>query len=433
MNAVNRKISPAITGFPELRLPDVDMRDIGNGANLVTLNSGNQPIVQLTLVYDGGKLDFNNPAIPMLVSASLRDGCETLSGDEVEYRLDFNGAWLKSEVRDHNSVVTLTSLSSKLDKVLPIVRGILTSPTFPMQRISRNKDKMVASWELQRKKVDYLAESASLCQLAGSGHPITIEATPERISAVDWQMMVESQRLMCATSSMSAYLAGCFNESEHDSVIRFLESLPTGNQPIVRRMKPFESVRSSVEEVVDYKGALQSAVVMAIPAVDRYHNDYCMLRLVAMALGGYFGSRLMTNLREKQGLTYGVSAGLYGYHEGGAVMVSTQCDNRSVRAVIDGTKREIRHLIENPPMGEELERLVQTANSELASILDSPFNVINHVAAQRLAGTPPDYFDRQQTAVGSLSPDAISDCASRYLDVDKMLVAIAGDTTTMVK
>ncbi len=433
MNAVNRKISPEITKFPKLRLPDVSMRDIGNGANLMTLNSGNQPIVQLTLVFEGGKLDFKNPAIPMLVSASLRDGCETMSGDEVEYQLDFNGAWLKSEVRDHHSVVTLTSLSSKLDKVLPIVRGILTAPTFPMQRISRNKDKMVASWELQRKKVDYLAESASLCQLAGSGHPLTIEATPERISAVDWQMMVESQRLMYATSSMSAYLAGCFNESEQDLVVRFLESLPTGNQPVACRLKPFETECSTPEVVVDYKGALQSAVVMAIPAIDRYHNDYCMLRLAAMALGGYFGSRLMTNLREKQGLTYGVSAGLYGYHEGGAVVISTQCDNRSVKAVIDGTKREIRHLIENPPMEEELERLVQTANSELASILDSPFNVINHVAAHRLAGTPPDYFDRQQTAVASLSSDAISDCASRYLDADKMLVAIAGDTTTMVK
>lgn len=433
MKAVNRKISPAITGFPKLRLPDVNMRDIGNGANLVTLNSGNQPIVQLTLVFEGGKLDFKNPALPMLVSASLRDGCETMSGDEVEYLLDFNGAWLKCEVRDHNSVVVLTSLNSKLDKVLPIVRSILTSPTFPMQRINRNKDKMVASWELQRKKVGYLAESASLCQLAGSGHPLTIEATPERISAVDWQMMVESQRLMYATSSMSAFLAGCVNEPEQDLVVKFLESLPTGNQPIVRELKPFESLRSSAEVVVDYKGALQSAVVMAIPAIDRYHNDYCMLRLVAMALGGYFGSRLMTNLREKQGLTYGVSAGLFGYHEGGAVMISTQCDNRSVRAVIEGTKREIRSLIENPPIGEELERLAQTANSELASILDSPFNVINHIAAQRLAGTSPDYFDRQQAAVDSLSPDAISDCASRYLDVDKMLVAIAGDTTTMVK
>lgn len=433
MNAVNRKIPPSITGFPKLRLPDVSTINLNNGSNLVTLNSGNQPIVQLTLVYEGGKLDFTNPAIPMLVSASLRDGCKTMSGDEVEYRLDFNGAWLKSEVRDHNSVVTLTSLSSKLDKVLPIVREILTSPTFPEQRISRNKDKMVASWELQRKKVDYLAESASLCQLAGSGHPLTIEATPERISAVDRKVLIESQKPMYATGSMSAYLAGSVNEYEMDFVVRFLESLPTGNQSVKRRLEPFKSDYSPTEVVIDHKGALQSAVVMSIPAIDRYHHDYCMLRLVTMALGGYFGSRLMTNLREKQGLTYGVSAGLYGYHEGGAVMISTQCDNRSVRAVIEGTKHEIRSLIENPPMGEELERLVQTASSELASILDSPFNVMNHVATHRLAGTPPDYFDRQQAAVDTLSSDAISDCASRYLNVDKMLVAIAGDTTTMVK
>lgn len=433
MNTVNRKIPPAITGFPKLRLPDIEVRQLNNGSSLAILNTGNQPIVQLTLVYEGGKLDFSNPAIPMLVSASLRDGSATMPGDKIEYQLDFNGAWLKSEVRDHNSVLVVTSLSSKLNEVLPIVRDILVTPTFPSQRISRNKDKMVASWELQRKKVDYLAELASICQLAGPGHPLTAEATPERISVVDRQIMLESQKIMYATSSMSAYLAGCVSESELEVIIRFIESLPIEMQPVVCRKEPFKSDYSSSEIVIDHKGALQSAVVMTIPGIDRHHKDYCMLRLATMALGGYFGSRLMTNLREKQGLTYGVSAGLYGYHEGGAIMVSTQCDNRSVKAVIDGTKHEIRALMENPPAGEELERLVQTASSELASILDSPFNVMNHVAAYRLAGTPPDYFNRQQSAVLSLSSEAIADCAKRYMDIDKMLVAVAGDRTTMVK
>lgn len=433
MGVLNRKIPPTISRFPMLRLPAIDCQQLNNGCKLMSLNTGNQPIVQLTLVFEGGKLDFMNPAIPMLVAASLRDGSLTMTGDEIEYHLDFNGAWLKSEVRDHNSVITLTSLSSKLSKVLPIVRDFLTSPTFPEQRVGRNKDKLIASWELQQKRVDYLAECASLRQMAGPDHPLTREAIPELISCVDITMMVESQKTMYAATSLSAYMAGCVNESEMNQIVEFLESLPIINQSMTCRLEPFETDYNSCKVVVDHKGALQSAVVMSIPAIDRLHEDYCMLRLATMALGGYFGSRLMANLREKQGLTYGVSAGLYGYREGGVVMVSTQCDNRSVKAVIDGTKHEINDLMDNPPAGVELERLAQTASTELASILDSPFNIMNHVASRRLAGTPPDYFNRQQEAVSSLSAESIADCVRRYMNPDKMLVAIAGDAATMVK
>jgi len=218
-----------------------------------------------------------------------------------------------------------------------------------------------------------------------------------------------------------------------DEVLKFLESLPTDCGAVTCRLRPFAPDYAGSEVVVDHPGALQSAVVMSIPAIDRSHPDYCALRLATMALGGYFGSRLMTNLREDKGLTYGVTAGLYGYREGSAVMVSTQCDNRSVKSVVDETVNEIKKLADNPPEGEELNRLIQTASTGLASILDSPFNVINHIAAERLTGTPVDYFDRQQTAVASLSAETIGNCARRYLDPDKMLIAVVGDCSTMVK
>lgn len=416
-----------------MRLPEMEHRKLSNGTELTALVTGNQPIVQLTMVWDGGTHDFANPALPELVASTLRDGCSTLSGDEIEYILDFNGAWLKSSVKEHNATITLTSLSSKLRDVLPAIKGILESPSFPEQRINRHKDQMAATWELQRKKVSFLAEQASIKQLAGKGHPITANATPELIRSVEIDEMAQWQKRMYATGSMSAYLAGSVTPDEMRLVIDFLESLNSDSQPIVTGITPFKPDYDTPEIIVDHKGALQSAVTMSMPTIDRSHPDYSMLRLAIKALGGYFGSRLMTNLREKQGLTYGVSAALYGYREGGAIVVSTQCDNRNVKAVIEGTKHEIRELIANPPSGEELERLTQTASTELAANLDSPFNIINLITLRRTAGIPDNYFDCQQSAIAALSSETIADCASRYLDVNKMFVAIAGDTESIVK
>lgn len=434
MGVLNRVQPPKVYDFAKLCLPKVDSVVMDNGVRLISLDSGNQPIVQLTLIWDGGKLDFDNPAVPVLSALGLREGASATDGDAVEQIIDFNGAWLKCEARDHNTMLVLTCLSDRLPHLLPLIKEMIEVPTFPEDRLKRQKEKMAASWELQQKKVDYHADCAAMKQVAGNGHPLTLEATPELIYSADTDNLLSAHQMIFNTGTLTAYLAGSISKETKQSVEKFIENLPTPRSTLIeRRIYPFSPDYNNREIIINREGALQSAVTFSIPTIGRCHPDYSSLRLAALALGGYFGSRLMTNIREERGLTYGISAALYGYHEGGMIMISTQCDNRNVKEVIEQTSAELSRMVENPPEGEELKRVRQTAGTNLAAILDSPFSIIGHIASERLSAAPQDYFKRQSDALEMMTPESISSISERYLRIDKMMCAIAGDVSTMVK
>lgn len=429
----DRTKAPATTGFPTPSLPKVETTVTTNGITLTSLHSGEIPIVQLILVWAGGSLDFDNQATPILAANALREGTSSHSCDEIETAIDFAGAWLKCEAGDHFTKLTINSLTSQLNGLLPLLAEVITGPTYPIERLSRHRDQLSSDIELKLKKPSYQADLAAFGQFAGATHPLSKAMTAASANEVTTDMLKAAHAQIYTNETLTAYMAGDITGATMKAVIRFLESLTATGQAVKHNFIPFDASLSSREAVVDMPGSLQSAITMSLPTIPRIHEDYCMTRLATMALGGYFGSRLMTNIREKRGLTYGITAGVYGYIEGATIMVSCQCDNRNVGQVIEQTQAEMRRLAAEPPCGDELARLRQTASTGIAAILDSPFSVLNYLTGHRTNGTPADYFDRQQRAVSQLSADTIADAARRYLDPAGLMVAIAGDSRSIVK
>ena len=145
-----------------------------------------------------------------------------------------------------------------------------------------------------------------------------------------------------------------------------------------------------------------------------------------MALGGYFGSRLMTTIREEKGLTYGITAALIGSQEGAYLKISAQCDKSFTAAVLDETRNELRRLVTDPPRGEELQRLKLHAQSALAEMLDTPQSIATYYITELLVNTPTNYYDMQQDSIDAFGPDKCAALAEKYLNPDKLLTAIAG-------
>jgi predicted Zn-dependent peptidase len=165
---------------------------------------------------------------------------------------------------------------------------------------------------------------------------------------------------------------------------------------------------------------------MAAPTIPRSHKDYIPLRIAVMALGGYFGSRLMTSIREEKGLTYGISAALEGSHEAANITINAQCDPAYVDEVISQTFAEIERLANEPMPREELEALIQYLSSALAVTLDSPLSIADHYITQLTVGTPPDYFEQQFNVLGAITPATIAEMTSKYIKPELFATFVAG-------
>lgn len=423
---LNRSNAPDVKDFGLLNIPNCRQLILDNGIKLNIIDHGEFDVNRLTISWIGGAYDVESFASLMLACDLMREGSKYHTGAEIAEILDFNGAWLRSNHHSHHTALTLHSLNSKFNEVLPIIIESTISPTFPQQEFEINKEKIARRKELNLSKVAYLSNQSNHRLIYGIDHPCAKDETPSDVRNLTINDIKSTHNDIFVADGCELFLAGRITPSIEDSLNNWFGNLPTNKPHINQIIIPISPSKQKVD-IIHTDNALQCAITMSIPTIPRSHPDYIDLRYVIMALGGYFGSRLMTNIREDKGYTYGISAALLGNWEGGVATISTQCDNSYANAVIDEVKKEIEYLKLDNFNNEELIRLKRYAMTQVAGTLDSPFSIMDYYENMRHVLTPSDYFFAIQQSLNNLSSKRISELAKKYLNTDELRISIAGD------
>lgn len=426
MPLLDRKTPPAVKGFGDMQIPEPRHLTLDNGVPLTVLDNGSQEVNRLTLVWDGGICETSFPAIATLAANLMREGTLNHSGAEIAETLEYNGAWIKGSVHSHHSSVVAYSLNSKAENVFPVIAETISCPVFPERETSVLREKMARTAELDREKVEFYSALENRRLVMGENHPLAHSDTPQEIRDITSDDIKALHNDVYTPATCGIYLSGCITPEIEDIVNNRFGSIKSDSHGCKINIVPFTGSANHLS-VIRRKGALQSAIRLSIPTIGREHPDYIPLRIAVMALGGYFGSRLMSNIREDKGYTYGISASLLGYHEGGIISIATQCDNRYTMPLIEEVKKELTRMTTGDFSLEELDRLKKYAMTQLATILDSPFTIMDYYENMRLASTPENYFEDQIDAITSITPQQIASLASRYLPLSDLYISIAGD------
>ena len=420
---IDRSAPLPLRDFDNLEIPVPDEVTLSNGIRVVSLDMGDQPVVRLVFRFPGGLGDYRCPETLALAYQLLGEGSVGIDGSEISEIFEFNGAWFASEVSSHAGSVSLSVMTPRFKNVFPTLLDIITRPN-PNAKIVRSvAEKLAATERLKMKKMTYLAEGLDARRMFGINHPLARQFNPERFAEICKEEVNDALSRTLLASAPTVYVAGNVAPI-FDCLCRSLEKLTFSGTPVKIEIHPFEADAAGIQRIV-VDDVLQSAVKMSLPAIGRSHPDYIPLRLAVMALGGYFGSRLMQNIREDKGLTYGISAHLLGYREGGVVSIDAQTDNRYVDAVIDETRIEIKRMAEQSLTG-ELTSLKRHALSELATILDTPFSIMEHYISLEANNAPKDYFKRQVKTIQQLDADTLLYISRRHLDSSALRVSVAG-------
>lgn len=420
---LDRITPPPVNTMGPVTLPLPKSDILSNGIRFHTISGGSQEVVQLSITWQGGCLEAPHPMVATLMASLMAEGTSRHSGAEISEMLDFHGAMLRISASQHVTTLQLTALNSMLADVMPLVREIICEPSFPRQAFDTFHDIEVNNFLLAHSKVSVLCSEALAPLIKGPSHPESHVPTLQEVKDISLGQVKEFYQSLVTANGCDAYLGGNFSDRIYDSVRQMLESLPAKGMAMQRRIVPY--VALPPEKVVARKpGAVQAAVEIGIPAIPRSHPDYIPLRLSVMALGGYFGSRLMKNIREDKGYTYGIAAYLLGNQEGSYISVMAQCDASYVDAVIAEVAKEMTRLAEQPLPDDEMMRLRQHASSTLLEILDSPFAIIDHYKVIDSVGLPEGYFDHQVHWVRNISPETIMRMARRYITPQLMRTAV---------
>lgn len=420
MTAPDRTVAPPLHPLADINIAPAERIELDGGGSLTAVRGGDQPVMSLSLLWEGGTLDCPLREAMAVMGDCITEGTDDMSADEVADAVDYAGARLSFRPADHYSGLSLVCLSHRVTDVLPVLRSVITAPAFTTTAVETARARLGAATAVTRSKVSDRAERALKPMITGSDNPAATVTMPERFETVSpddvraaWQATIGRGR-----RGMHAFLGGSFSDETLVAIIDSLTALPSGEpSPSPIAIRPFCAEPPRRINITDSE-SLQSAVAMGRPTIGRDHPDYIPLRIAVEALGGYFGSRLMSNIREKRGLTYGISARLLGTYEGAYAWIGAQCNSLNVDEVIEQTLAEVRNLADNPPRGEELERLRLHAWSSLASQADTPLSTIEYYITRLTVGTPADYFARQMEAIRALDSDTIARMAATYLTGD---------------
>lgn len=425
--APDRTKAPEVRPFGPLVLPEGMIHDSGRGVPVHVFDCGTEPLCRVSFVWRGGEYDAAFCGRTALAMQEIREGTADMSPHDMADFLDFNSARLVTVAGRHSSTLRLTCSNSRLDRVLPVVAQCILRPAMPQKTVEVNCENAAVAAAIALRRVDEQASYAAVAQIFGKSHPAARIATPELCRSLSREDLLATQAAVCNTvNGLEVFVAGRVDEKVFSTVcdaVNMLASEATGlgTAPGFYPMCP----EPAGETTVFVDDALQSGVCINIPSIPRDNPDYQALRTTVMALGGYFGSRLMSSIREDKGYTYGINAVLSAGREGAYISINSQQDVAYTRAVIDATFVEIDRLRTELMPDDELARLRSHAMSEIATVLDTPFSISEYRMSELTEGMPHDYYSRLQQIVREITPDVIREMARRYIDPAEARIAIA--------
>lgn len=427
MSTLDRRIAPEVKPLSGIKMPPVNAVKLSNGVDFNVYSGGDCDVNRLSVIIDGGLAEDTPARMFSLMNSVSTEGADGFTAEEVAEILDYNGSWLTSTESVHHSARTFFSLNSRTENVLPVIEALISSPSFNERQVAVGREKSARAIELKSRKVKYQSSSLLDEMLFAPGSPLGCQAYADAVRNVTPDDLRNLYSKTFSPEKIHVYLAGKIPAWLESRIASYFESLESYAPGITLLPVEFAPVQPPHTRKLAVDGALQTAVEAGIPVIGRTHPDYDMLRIAVAVLGGYFGSRLMANIREDKGYTYGIGAALMGYRDCGQIRISTETANANVEPVIDEIRAEMKRMHDPSTFtAAELHKVRSFIESMLASQLDTPFTVMDYHIAHLTISTPDNYLANQMRALSAITPEGIAEISRRYIDPDKLYIAVAG-------
>ncbi|MFD1256865.1 M16 family metallopeptidase [Mucilaginibacter terrae] len=421
---LNRTIAPEFGSIDNIKLIEPGHTVLPNGCRVYWFNSGDQELVRMEWIFGNLRFDANKPLLNMAANTMITEGTSTLTSSQIADRIDYYGAFLQAEYGYDQSNVTLYSLTRHLGNTLPVILDILTDSQFPEKELETFIRNQQQKLQVSLQKNDVLARRAF--NKVVYGHSIYGQSG----EAADYQQLQREDLLahfkqMYQPSNCTLIIAGKVDEATLQQITGAFDSWTNTG-------KAANTTQSAIEPLnerfyfTEKPEALQSAIRMGLPMVNRTHPDFPALQVLNTVLGGYFGSRLMTNIREDKGYTYGIGSGISSLKHAGAFFIATEVGADVCRNAVAEIEKEI-NLLKTELITEEELSLVR--NYMLGSLLGSLENVFSHADKFKIihfAGLNYDYYTRYTNIIKSVTAEDLLQLANRYWDFESFYKVIVG-------
>lgn len=420
----NRTVQPPVKDIVSLTLPHPVLHHLDNGVVLYESNMGTQKILKLELVFFAGRPFEDKTLISRPTSRLLKEGTLHRTSAEIAEIVDFYGGTLSMPYNLDTSNVVLYSLNKHFEKLLPLIAEIITEPAFAEKELTTFKENSKQSLQVDLTKNDVVAYREITELIFGSDHPYGYNSLPESYTSIHREDLLRHFKKNYDLGNCIVFISGKTNAGVIDLLNKHLGQIKTNTTR--RIVNPDYTYKPP--QVIKYErpNTVQTAIRIGRRMFNKTHKDFKGFYVLNTILGGYFGSRLMMNIREEKGYTYNIYSSLDSMLYDGYFYVATEVGNEFVDKTLEEIYTEFERLKTDLVKEDEMEMVRNYLMGTMMSMLDGPFNIAEVVKTMTIENLHYDDFEDLVRTITTISPEDLRSLAQKYLNKEDMFQVIVG-------
>ena len=416
-NVVNRKKAPRIKDAVEfdLTLKPYEKYVLDNGVEVYAVNTGAEEVMMVEWVFSAGNWYEEQNGIAAATSYLIKNGTKHRNAFEISEHVDFYGAYVSRNCFNETATITLHTLTRHLPELLPVVAEMVNQSVFPEQELDIFKQNNKQRLEVNLKKCDFVANRKIDEYLYGIEHPYGKYAVRETYDRMERGAIADFHHRYYQHGKCIIFVAGVLPGDIVEQLNRHFGQLPLHSRAPEKVEHPVLPSAEKRYRISNDPDGVQGAIRMARPFMNRKHPDFPAAQVLNTIFGGFFGSRLMSNIREDKGYTYGIHSYFQSHLHASSWMISTEAGRDVCEATVAEVYREMKALREKKVTEDELMLVKNYLIGSILGDLDGPFHIMGRWKNVILNDLPDDYFYTSVNAIKNVRPEKLQELAEQWL------------------
>ena len=420
-NTLNRKAAPVIVDATDfnLKLKPYELFHLDNGIPVYAINAGAQDLLQIEMVFNAGNFYEKNKSVAGATNFLLKNGTTSRTAFQLNETFDYYGSSCSRACYNETATVNLHTLTKYLDKLLPLVNDMLTNSIFLQEELDTFKQNSKQRLKVNLQKADFIAGRMIDKLVYGEEHPYGTFNNIEDYEALTVEQLKSFYNQYYLNGTCVIFVAGMLPSNLKEQLNENFGKLNLKAYNFEFQKIETKPAVEKKHEIINDVNAVQGAIRIAQPFPNRHHPDFKKIMVLNTIYGGYFGSRLMSNIREEKGYTYGIYSYIQNHIQESAWLISTEAGKDVTRATIEEVYKEMQIIRDTLIDEEELSLVRNYMIGTILGDLDGPFQIIGKWKNIVLNNLDETYFNESVEAIKTTTAEELQALAQKYLVPEK--------------
>lgn len=418
---IDRKQAPQIKPVSEIDFVAPEMIVLNGSIPVYMMRDVQNETSRIDLYFDAGKNSGTN-SISSFVNGLLLSGTPEKDSVEINESIDSLGGFFQSGVSMENAAITVYALREFLPEIMVNMTDAIVNVHFDEKETNEYLADRKQKHQQSLGKVSYLAQREFQQQLFNSNTLYGSVLTDEDLENVSRESLIKFHKDHYLNGLHKVVIVGDFSDEEVNGMLKTLLAFSSKNIST----KDGELNHRTGLYHVEKTGALQTAIRVGRILFNKNHEDYLDFMVLNTILGDYFGSRLMSNIREDKGYTYGIGSMINEFENTGYFMIGTEVKKEVTEDTLKEIKYELERLQHELVSDSELDLVRNYLLGQLLKSADGPYAMMDLYLSAEMQGKDLEFYNEAMAAVRNITPERIQELAKKYLKWDDLTIVTAG-------